>query len=82
MSDLDIKVIKEYLEDCAISDNFHYEQYQIELLLNAYDKKNKEIEIIEEDKKIEKIGLINYCETPTEAILHKKIDEIIDKINK
>lgn len=43
MSDLDIKVIKEYLEDCAISDNFHYEQYQIELLLNAYDKKNKEI---------------------------------------
>jgi len=33
------------------------------------------------DKKIEKIGIIHYSESPTEAILHKKIDEIIDKLN-
>ncbi len=38
-------------------------------------------EIIE-DKKLEKIGIINYSESPTEAILHKKIDEIIDEVNK
>ena len=43
---------------------------------------NDEVEVIEEDKKIEKIGIIYYDETPTNAILHKKIDEIIDYINK
>lgn len=40
-----------------------------------------EVETIEEDKKIEKIGTIHYCENPVEMILHHKIDEIIDKIN-
>lgn len=40
-----------------------------------------EVEIIGEDKKIEKIGYLNYCENPVESILHKKIDEIIDEIN-
>lgn len=52
-----------------------------ELFIIRTDDLNDTVEIIEEDKKIEKIGFINYCETPTEAILHKKIDEIIDKIN-
>lgn len=45
---------------------------------SEYDK----LAEIKEDKKIEKIGIIYYSETPTEAILHKKIDEIIDYINK
>jgi hypothetical protein len=43
---------------------------------------DKEIEIIEEDKKIENIGTIYFNETPTEAILHRKIEEIINYINK
>lgn len=41
-----------------------------------------EVEIIEENKKIEKIGYLNYCENPVESILHKKIDELIDEVNK
>ena len=48
------------------------------LIINMLDS---EVEIIEEDKKIKKIGLINPCESEADAILHKKIDEIIDKIN-
>ena len=47
-------------------------------LTHLYD----EVEIIEEDKKIEKIGYLNYCENQVEIILHKKIDELIDEINK
>lgn len=42
---------------------------------------NDEVEIIEQDKKIENIGIIYFTETPTEAILHRKIEEIIDCIN-
>ena len=43
---------------------------------------NDSVKIIEEDKKIENIGTIYFNETPTEAILHRKIEEIIDYINK
>ena len=49
--------------------------------LNDFDALMTEIEIIEEDKKIEKIGYLNYCENPVESILHKKIDELIEVIN-
>lgn len=77
----DIKHIKFY--------NRNYEENDICLLslenliyklnIGALDI-NDEIEIIE-DKKIEKIGTINYCENPVEMILHHKIDEIIDIIS-
>lgn len=42
----------------------------------------KEIDIIEEDKKIEKIGYLRYSENEVESILHRKIDELIDEVNK
>lgn len=41
-----------------------------------------DFEIIEKDKKIEKIGYLKYCENPVEIILHIKIDELIDELNK
>lgn len=47
---------------------------------NGWVKSFKNKSLNKEDKKIEKIGVIKYSETPTEAILHKKIDEIIDYI--
>lgn len=49
---------------------------------SLFEHLNDEIEIIEEDKKIKNIGTIYFNETPTEAILHRKIEEIIDYINK
>lgn len=48
----------------------------IELMKKKIYKKEQE------DKKIEKIGYLNYCENPVEIILHKKIDELIDEVNK
>ena len=33
---------------------------------------DKEVEIIEDPKKIEKIGYLNYSENQVEIILHKK----------
>lgn len=47
-------------------------------LTHLYD----EVEIIEEDKEIEKIGYLKYCENEVESILHRKIDELIDEVNK
>lgn len=56
---------------------------------NIYKTLNEEVEIIKEDKKIEKIGEIAdidgdiaYSWSRTEAKLKTKINEIIDKINK
>ena len=44
---------------------------------------NKEVEIIEEDKEIEKIGNDYYHKTQPEQnqIFQRKINEIIDKVN-
>lgn len=43
-----------------------------------------EIEIIEEDKKIEKLGMFEdaYCDSAFDGIVFRKINELIDKVNK
>ena len=55
-------------------------------LLNIYNGNilSYEVEIIEEDKKIEKIDPIDYChstDTSKDMVLVEKINEIIDYIN-
>ena len=43
---------------------------------------NDEVEILEEEKKIpEKLGAINYTEDKATALIHRKVDEIIDYLN-
>jgi len=42
---------------------------------------NYEVEIIEEDKKIEKLKILPENEYYSNAVLYGKINEIIDKIN-
>lgn len=43
---------------------------------------NEKVEIIEEEKKIpEKLGAINYIEDKATALIHRKVDEIIDYLN-
>lgn len=39
-------------------------------------------ETIEENKDIEKIGYLKYCENEVESILHRKIDELVEEVNK
>ena len=63
----------DYIND---DDDYCFEHYI------GYSSLNDYVEIIEEDKKIEKIGFISSVETPTEIILKNKINEIIDCINK
>lgn len=75
-----------YTFDSSYNDNWKYSVTingeAIGLLDHfCYYKLKDEVEIIEEDKKIEKIGSLLYCETTVESILHRKIDEIIDAIN-
>lgn len=57
----------------------------IDTLLGSYifDKKrlNDEVEIIEEDKKIEKLEILSDNEHYSNAVLYGKINEIIDYIN-
>ena len=69
-----------------------YENYELDdslLLYAIYNEKylNDEVEIIEEEnleeileeKKIpEKLGVINYTEDQATALIHLKVDEIID----
>ena len=52
------------------------------LFAENYDVLNDEVEILEEEKKIpEKIGVINYIEDQATALVHRKVDEIIDYLN-
>ena len=57
--------------------------YDIPILVETLEKANKEIEIIEEDKKIEKLyGEPRHIFTENELYLAGKINEIIDYISK
>lgn len=55
--------------------------------IHAVDDLNDEVEIIEEEKEIEKIGKIydgftdSYYDTCLETLI-KKVDELVDEINK
>ena len=42
--DIDLEVIKEYLRECAENDDYHYEQYQIDIIMHEYIRQNQEIE--------------------------------------
>lgn len=42
---------------------------------------NDEAEIIEEKKIPEKLGVIKYAEDPATALIHNKVDEIIDYLH-
>jgi len=48
---------------------------------NIFDKNGNRFSL-KKDKDIEKIGHLKYCENEVESILHRKIDELIEKINK
>ena len=41
---VDIKVIEDYLEDCALGDCYYFEQYHIYLLLEEYKDLKKQLE--------------------------------------
>ena len=59
--------------------------YDIPILVETLEKANKEIEIIEEDKKIEPLKLNNsdvWAGKTNEDLILDKINEIIDYINK
>lgn len=62
--------------------------YFAENYCNDYNSLNSEVEIIEEDKKIEKLGWVDYNVEFTHKDFNKefrnianKIDEIIDRLN-
>lgn len=50
---------------------------------NARDFLNDELEIIEEDKEIEKLGMFEeaYCDSAFDGIVFKKINQLIDIVN-
>lgn len=58
--------------------------YSLESIIGDYifNNLNLKVEIIEENKDIEKIGNLKYCENEVESILHRKIDELVEEVNK
>ena len=64
---------------------FAYDDSEIDWKYTVMEYINDEIEIIQEKEKIEeekkipeKIGVINYVEDTATALIHNKVDEIID----
>ena len=77
-NDYDGYVTKWSLSTTPDAQHYLFGQYRLDFVLD------KEVEIIEEDKKIEKLNLkLDDWTTPTQCDikLSKKIDEIIDYIN-
>ena len=70
---------KETLRDIVLE-----KQEEIERLNNIINELNEEVEIIKEDKKIEKLEINDnglLIESPSVIEVVNKINEIIDKIN-
>lgn len=79
---VDIKVIEDYLEDCALSDCYYFEQYHIYLLLEEYKDLKKQLEqkenIIKEVRELAdkyEMGKYDY------NVPSFEIKEILDKEN-
>ena len=79
MNKVDLKEIEDYLEECAISENFLYPQYQITLLIQEY--KNLHSIIKEVREYIERYLNLNLEAFDTRNLLEKEL-EILDKVNK
>ena len=80
--DINLETIKEYLQECAENDDYHYEQYQIDIVMHEYIRQKQIIErlnnIIKEVRE--------YIETLNEYGIgknaKKELLEILDKENK
>ena len=54
--DIDLEIIKEYLQECAENDDYHYEQYQVDILMYEYIRQKQVIQaIINENEKLTNI---------------------------
>ena len=42
--DINLETIKEYLQECAENDDYHYEQYQIDIVMHEYIRQKQIIE--------------------------------------
>jgi len=42
--DIDLEVIEEYLKECAENDDYHYEQYQVDIVMHEYIRQKQIIE--------------------------------------
>lgn len=49
--DIDLETIKEYLQECAENDDYHYEQYQVDLVMHEYIRQKQIIERLNKDLK-------------------------------
>ena len=78
-NDYDGYVTKWSLSTTPDAQHYLFNQYRLDFVLN------EEVEVIEEDKKIEKIDCkdFEFMKKPDKVrLLAKKINKIIDKINK
>ena len=44
--DINLETIKEYLQECAENDDYHYEQYQVDIVIHEYIRQKQVIEAI------------------------------------
>ena len=62
--DINLETIKEYLQECAENDDYHYEQYQIDIVMHEYIRQKQIIErlnnIIKEVKEYIESYMPNY----------------------
>ena len=49
--DIDLEVIKEYLQECAENDNYHYEQYLVDIVMQEYIRQKPIIERLNKENK-------------------------------
>ena len=80
------KKIKDGAFELILSrDGKHYGGQTTTVLNNVFgmERLNDEIEIIEEDKEIEKLGMFEeaYCDSAFDGIVFKKINQLIDAVN-
>lgn len=76
--DIDLEVIKEYLRECAENDDYHYEHYQIDIVMHEYirqklviEKLGEEIERLEKRNKEIYEGFNNIINTLEDSIVGK-----------
>ena len=49
--DINLETIKEYLQECAENDDYHYEQYQVDIVMHEYIRQKQVIEAITSENK-------------------------------
>ena len=75
--DINLETIKEYLQECAENDDYHYEQYQIDIVMHEYIRQKQ---IIERLNNIINEG-IEYIEDNSDD-MHTYISQAITQILK